>query len=979
MKKYLKKFSAVLLVLSIISPSLNFSANVAHADGYTGAGTGVLGDPFVITNCTELQEMNLDLNSYFILGNDIDCSATNPDSINFNAEGQWGDGKGFDPIGTVTLDGPNIYNGFTFESFTGSLDGQNHKISTLYINRGVDGNDIDGYYDGLFSTISSGAEVKNLGLEDVDISASGNETGALAGGLSGTVTNVYSTGRVNGNYRAGGLVGVHVDADSFPNSSPLVYTWNGSKYIFTDDVGGILPKELSGVDIAQIDAKDMALKDNKYSMKISEEYNEIAYYDKLALMTFDHQAGYSVVEPLDVSAGVGELRTVSDTPTHPLIGCTDEDGNDCTDALKSNDNSWSYTNINNFYDKKNLKKSFILDFGDLSNATDVELVMRGARDYAASKKYPGNSGRSIQVKDADGNWVEIYNKNELGSDGSPRLRTVNLTGKFLSNDYHVKVSFDTFNANYFAVDTSLQVPFTSNTYDADSVNLGYHGFTAIDRSHYYKHDYDKVSPLPDSIFKNQYGNFTKYGDVTPLLNSADDHYVIMRAGDELSVEFPYVAPAEGMVRSYMLYNDVLYKHATNDNLGVLGQSAGYLPYHSMTKYSLDMTPYPQTPENIEYQNTWNTRVFAGPFPDALRAGSSTIIDSHSSASVNGTYEIGGLVGDNEKEIRNSYFDGSISACTGNCGGIAGSNYGQVNKSYFNGSMNLEGSSTLGGIAGYNYGDIHNSYSISAIIGATQIGGIVGVNYNTVENSYSTGDITGTENIGGIIGVDASNNNYVTNSFSTGNVANPINSGGLIGVSPGEYDYSSLFWYTDSQTLGVGNLAVDDPKQPTKAANADYFKGTSITSHAPFTAWDFSETPVWYVQANDYPNFVVSEIPAPTHHESRVSSIGSYAPGYGPRAYTAPVVTTPSSSPKFQFMKNLNSGMTDSDVLELQKFLNTNGYEVSAIGGGSAGHETNYFGNSTKNALIKFQKANNIAPSVGFFGQITRGVVNNLIK
>jgi len=40
------------------------------------------------------------------------------------------------------------------------------------------------------------------------------------------------------------------------------------------------------------------------------------------------------------------------------------------------------------------------------------------------------------------------------------------------------------------------------------------------------------------------------------------------------------------------------------------------------------------------------------------------------------------------------------------------------------------------------------------------------------------------------------------------------------------------------------------------------------------------------------------------------------------------------------------------------------------------NETEYFGKLTKAALINFQKANNIIPAVGFFGPITRGVVNN---
>lgn len=271
---------------------------------FSGLGAGTVEDPYQITDCDQLQEMDSYLDKSYRLENDIDCSATNPENDE-NATSQWSDGKGFNPIGSVALSGEWIWSGFIFQGFTGNLDGNEHKIINLYINRGTDSNDIEGYYVGLFTTITSGASVHDLELENIQVTGAANEVGTLAGGLSGTVTNVTSTGSVHGNYNVGGLVGVHVDADSFPNSSPLVYTWNGEKYVFTTDVGQLLPKSLTGVDIAQIDSTSIAPKDGKYSMKITEEYNEVVYYDELALMTFDHQPGYTVVEPLNRSAGGG--------------------------------------------------------------------------------------------------------------------------------------------------------------------------------------------------------------------------------------------------------------------------------------------------------------------------------------------------------------------------------------------------------------------------------------------------------------------------------------------------------------------------------------------------------------------------------------------------------------------------------------------------------------------------------------------------
>ncbi len=88
----------------------------------------------------------------------------------------------------------------------------------------------------------------------------------------------------------------------------------------------------------------------------------------------------------------------------------------------------------------------------------------------------------------------------------------------------------------------------------------------------------------------------------------------------------------------------------------------------------------------------------------------------------------------------------------------------------------------------------------------------------------------------------------------------------------------------------------------------------------------------------------------------------------------PVIETP-----FVFTKDLSSGMTNLEVKELQKFLNTHGSPVAPTGPGSKGNETNYFGKLTQKALIDFQSKNSISPAVGYFGPKTRSLVNLILK
>lgn len=84
---------------------------------------------------------------------------------------------------------------------------------------------------------------------------------------------------------------------------------------------------------------------------------------------------------------------------------------------------------------------------------------------------------------------------------------------------------------------------------------------------------------------------------------------------------------------------------------------------------------------------------------------------------------------------------------------------------------------------------------------------------------------------------------------------------------------------------------------------------------------------------------------------------------------------------FTFLTDLSIGSRTDDVQRLQQFLNSKGYIVNARpdGAGAPGRESTYFGDLTREALARFQAANSIAPAVGYFGPITRALVNSLLR
>ncbi len=75
-------------------------------------------------------------------------------------------------------------------------------------------------------------------------------------------------------------------------------------------------------------------------------------------------------------------------------------------------------------------------------------------------------------------------------------------------------------------------------------------------------------------------------------------------------------------------------------------------------------------------------------------------------------------------------------------------------------------------------------------------------------------------------------------------------------------------------------------------------------------------------------------------------------------------------------RDLQMGVTGTDVKCLQQYLNNNGFTIAESGVGSKGKETGEYKALTEAAVIKWQKANNLNPAIGYFGARSRLVFKN---
>ena len=160
------------------------------AESFAG-GSGTAEAPYQIANGAQLAKLAQDVKggknyagTYFVLTADIVL----------NDIKDWESWETTAPTNTWTPIGTNWKN-----PFAGTLDGDGHSVSGIYINSTADCQGLVGY-------LGRGGTLQNLGVKASYIKG-GKRVGGVCGTNSGTVTNCYNTGNVKGNNYVGGVCG----------------------------------------------------------------------------------------------------------------------------------------------------------------------------------------------------------------------------------------------------------------------------------------------------------------------------------------------------------------------------------------------------------------------------------------------------------------------------------------------------------------------------------------------------------------------------------------------------------------------------------------------------------------------------------------------------------------------------------------------------------------------------------------------------
>lgn len=419
------------------------------------------------------------------------------------------------------------------------------------------------------------------------------------------------------------------EAQRLSGSCPMIFSWNGDKFQFITDVLGVAPLGASSGDgnyfpvdhdeYIQIPGAALSPENGKYKIHITEELHEVSYLDQVQLIAVDHPAKVSIyTNDKFKSPPYPEFRLFgSQQKIHP-VRAIDAHGVDATAAIATIDHKYPVAFAHNTAGEAELH-TLDLDFGKAAASNHAALVLNGWVDWADGSTFLGASQNGqglifpyLQVKDASGQWKTVVQDMGIPS-GKPKTIVVDLAGKFLSSSREVRIvtNLCVYWDEIFLIENSTAPPVRLTPLNAEAADVHFRGFSRaiIDPTRQQPEQflYDQVrfttewNPTP--------GLYTRYGDVKPLVQKADDRMVIMGSGDELRLEYPadhLPALQRGWTRDFLLLVDGWAKDA--DPNTAFSQSVTPLPFHAMSAYPYKKDEhFPSDPEHRDYVRDYLTR------------------------------------------------------------------------------------------------------------------------------------------------------------------------------------------------------------------------------------------------------------------------------------------------------------------------------------------------------------------------------------
>jgi hypothetical protein len=422
----------------------------------------------------------------------------------------------------------------------------------------------------------------------------------------------------------------YLELDRRGSSCPTLFVWDGRHYELVGDMIGagvvghwVGPNERNvprPAEYIKVDRNTIHLKDGKLSFRLMEPMEEAVYLDEVKLLAVDHPSGFDVFpnEYFASNPPFPAFRVIESSAAKLPAAARDEHGHDLMPKLRAHEyfGDFELLPFHGFTKTHSLE----LDLGEPYQGGPLVLLMHGETEYfTATSVYAAHQAKVeaiapyVEALGPDGKWRRVLDDMGFPA-GGPRTMTPDLTGKLPIGTRKIRITtnLQVYWDNILIDRTKQNGPVRLTPASLVSANLNFYGhprqIEGEPRGNV-KYVYEDVSPT--GPFARQAGDYTRYGDVLPLLTSFDDRFVVFGTGDEIALEFdPSKLPAlpAGWTRDYFFLVNGYEKDM--DFYAADGFTVDPLPFKAMPGYPYRGT-YPLDRAHVDYLLEYNTRHVSG--------------------------------------------------------------------------------------------------------------------------------------------------------------------------------------------------------------------------------------------------------------------------------------------------------------------------------------------------------------------------------
>jgi tetratricopeptide (TPR) repeat protein len=423
-----------------------------------------------------------------------------------------------------------------------------------------------------------------------------------------------------------------MELDRRGSSCPTLFAWDGQKYRFVDDVIGaavighwVSPTSTNTPDPdewTKVDGHLLQARNGHFSLRFGEPMEEVNYLDQVRLVAVDHPVGTEVYpnERFLSERPFVQQKTIVSAAAHPPAGAWDDHGHDVRPLLRGGSGKYLVDFTNLRYAGFANMHALTLDLGAWTPQHPLRLFLHGYIEYfSASSMYAAwQAGLKpvppyVEAQMPDGRWKRVLDDMGFPA-GLPRTIVVDLTGKLQPGARRIRI---TTNLQIYwdqvLVDNGPDLPhrILQTELPLSSAQLAFRGYPqqieGKKPGDALTYDYNRNSQT--GPFLRARGNYTRYGEVTPLLQKIDDRFVIFGTGEDIDLEFsatPLPPLRKGWTRDYFFYANGFVKDM--DFYEASPYTVAAMPFHGMSTYPYPAKEHPATsPSQMQYELEWNGR------------------------------------------------------------------------------------------------------------------------------------------------------------------------------------------------------------------------------------------------------------------------------------------------------------------------------------------------------------------------------------